>query len=605
MKNTKFTKKIVALVLCMTMIFSVGVAGTVSASAVEKSSITECIGKIKTVGEKLKTTVDTIKRYNEYNDAQTAAKKIFYATVSDAFQKLLAAVNKIIPMPLSFTDIDDYKSDNFYKGHKTQLTEPAEGAKWRLGYANASVIPADYKSGKYYTGASAIPIKATEVIDDMKIRVVCVDDNSGRGAVVMCVLDCIGISSTDVRKIREQVADFAKKNNIVSINVSATHSHSCIDTQGTGGVIFSMLLNPIKNAIAPELPAYTSRKPSFMNNLYKVAGDAIERAYNNMEDGELYYSSVDAGKCFCDKVEPASCIQDIAALRFEPVNKEHRGTYLINMADHLTQVTHTKNSRITSDYAYYMEQDFDKAGFNMIFFQSACGAVSSKGVPNDSFQWDISDFDVDYEKTDIPSMKAMARTFTNLVLGAESEEKLAPVLNARHEEFKIQNIANWVVVLALKTEALNNMIFRTDENENGMVYVTEMGYIEFGRRIAFGMVPGELYPDVVIGGNSTKENSLTNTDWEGTPMVDYVEDGIILRAVSFANDTVGYIIPENNWMLIVNEKMIQTGEKESGFGFYPDALMSAGGDIAKTITDEFNHVVNSWNYNTCAIADNK
>ena len=36
-----------SVVSILTMIFSVGVAGTVSASAVEKSSITECIGKIK------------------------------------------------------------------------------------------------------------------------------------------------------------------------------------------------------------------------------------------------------------------------------------------------------------------------------------------------------------------------------------------------------------------------------------------------------------------------------------------------------------------------------------------------------------------------------
>ena len=49
------------------------------------------------------------------------------------------------------------------------------------------------------------------VIDDQAVRVICLDDSSGRGSVVFAVIDCVGISGTDIRRIRERLADFAKK----------------------------------------------------------------------------------------------------------------------------------------------------------------------------------------------------------------------------------------------------------------------------------------------------------------------------------------------------------------------------------------------------------
>lgn len=84
------------------------------------------------------------------------------------------------------------------------------------------------------------------VIDDQAVRVICLDDSSGRGSVVFAVIDCVGISGTDIRRIRERLADFAKENNIVSINISSIHCHSAIDTQGLWGDLPKMLKNNVK-----------------------------------------------------------------------------------------------------------------------------------------------------------------------------------------------------------------------------------------------------------------------------------------------------------------------------------------------------------------------
>jgi len=599
MKKSKIFKKFISVLLCITMLLPMGLIGTQAADTqtvmTETESADSLIGSVKSVTtiarafSGLKEPLENAGDVFKYNDFGTALKRIFFDYLCLIAQAALKAVCSIIPTPPSMEGYEDYKSENFYKGHKTQLDAPAEGAKWSLGYANGSLIPADFEAGKYFMGGS-LQIKeltASEVIDDMKIRVTCIDDGSGRGAVIMAVIDGIGISSTDVRRIRAAVADFAAENNIVSINVSATHSHSCIDIQGFSSPFISTLLhNWIKNANVPDVEALSGRNKSFMNNLYKVAARCIKSAYNDMETGELYHSTADATGYMNDKEAPFNnYITDITSLRFQPDNKASEGTYLISMADHPTQLPHTKNTKVSSDYIYYMEETFNKAGYNMIFFQGAGGAVSSKGVNSKLFGIAEIMEELNIQDDRVAKMVGMGRTFANLVLNIDkkTEEKLAPVLNARHNEFEITEIDNWLLILAMKVELLNNMLFKTGDGDEDMVYITEVGYIEFGNRFAFGLMPAELYPEIEIGGAAGVEDSRNNTPWDLTPMRGLVKEGIELRSIAFANDTVGYVLPSNDWVFYSDETPA-------------DTLLSAGGDIDKTLLDAFNDVVNNWTY---------
>ncbi|MBQ3005562.1 MAG: hypothetical protein IJD88_06485 [Clostridia bacterium] len=598
MKKSKIFKKFISVLLCITMLLPMGLIGTQAADTqtvmTETESADSLIGSVKSVTtiarafSGLKEPLENAGDVFKYNDFGTALKRIFFDYLCLIAQAAFKAVCSIIPTPPSMEGYEDYKSENFYKGHKTQLDAPAEGAKWSLGYANGSLIPADFEAGKYFMGGSlqAKNLTATEIVDDMKIRVTCIDDGSGRGAVIMAVIDGIGISSTDVRRIRAAVADFAAENNIVSINVSATHCHSCIDIQGFGSPFISTLLhNWIKNANAPSVDALSGRNEAFMNNLYKVAARCIKSAYNDMETGDLYYSTADATGYMRDKEAPISLITDITSLRFQPDNAASEGTYLISMADHPTQLPHTTNTKVSSDYIYYMEETFNKAGYNMIFFQGAGGAVSSKRIEGTMFGVAEIMEELNIQNDRVAKMVGMGRTFANLVLNIDkkTEEKLAPVLNARHNEFEITEIDNWLLILALKIELLNNRLFKTGEGDEDMVFITEVGYIEFGNRFAFGLMPAELYPEIEIGGAAGIEDSRNNTPWDLTPMRELVDENIELRSICFANDTVGYVLPSNDWVFFSDE----TPE---------DTLLSAGGDIDKTLLDAFNDVVNNWTY---------
>ena len=122
-------------------------------------------------------------------------------------EELVQAICKIYPNPNNWQSLADYDSDEvgFMPGRDTYRTSAAQGNYWSLGYASRSLVPEDIDNGNYYIGRDLMNKKAIGVYDDMRIRVAVVDDNSGEGAVVIGAIDCLGVTSTDVRSIRKGV----------------------------------------------------------------------------------------------------------------------------------------------------------------------------------------------------------------------------------------------------------------------------------------------------------------------------------------------------------------------------------------------------------------
>ena len=187
----------------------------------------------------------------------------------------------------------DGASENFLEGTETFIDSPAAGAKWRLGFGKASVVPANLADGskKYYTGGYMTQ-KISGVYDDQGVNAVALNDSSGRGTAVFAALDAIGISNADVRSIRKAVFEKLEakgiKNDIIAININATHCHTVIDAQGFSldliGQIFRNML-----AVIPGIDPIRSIDSEFYDILIDGASDAIINAYLAMEDGELYY----------------------------------------------------------------------------------------------------------------------------------------------------------------------------------------------------------------------------------------------------------------------------------------------------------------------------
>ena len=129
-------------------------------------------------------------------------------------------------------------TSNFLSGSETFIDE-AVADKWSVGFAKNELTPDDYDKEYYYLGGYLkFPAQsATGVIDELWVKAVVLDDNSGRGAVAFAYIDAIGLMNNDVKLIREKLADIIGKDGIVSVNIGVTHTHTAVDTQGLWGTL--------------------------------------------------------------------------------------------------------------------------------------------------------------------------------------------------------------------------------------------------------------------------------------------------------------------------------------------------------------------------------
>ncbi|MEI6578337.1 MAG: hypothetical protein WCN92_02605, partial [Eubacteriales bacterium] len=394
-----------------------------------------------------------------------------------------------------------------------------------------------------------------------------VSDLQGRGAAVFAVVDCIGISSTDIRTIRALLANFAKENNIVSINVSATHCHSGIDTQGIWGVIPDIFKNNIKEIKKGRPENLISGKdPEFMKKLQETTAAAVKEAFTGMKAGKLLFKTFDDLKYSRDKRKPDVVDKDITKLHFVPDDGSTQ-TVAALMAAHPTALN-AEEGELSADYIYYIEEEVNKAGSNFIFFQGPQLAVAvDRGfVPPDATGRGFQEYGREIGKY-------------LLSITAEQEEKVLPILNVRNSEVFVP-AGNFIMLTLLKLGMVNNTVVKTGNKTKDVMFITEVGYAELGKTIRLAMMPGEFAPEMLLGGTLSKEESCIGTSWDFPPMKDMLADGTNLTIIGLCNDSIGYILPDNDFGCIF--------EKDR----YEESV-SAGPKTGSTLVQAFENLVDS------------
>ena len=543
-------KKVISLLLSVVMVFTVfSVALTSSAFAADTAaSESVAVTSIDFGGIKLPTSWDEL---------GGMMLKSLYKLADQIIDALVKGINKNIPS-VKFEQKENFTSEMFFEGMEDYLSTSASNAVWSLGYGSASLQTGDELDGKHYVGGSLSFPKskaATAIHDDQRVRVIAINDGSGRGTLIFAVIDGFGISSTDVRGIRKELADFAKANNIVGINISVLHQHSCVDTFGMNGDLVKMIftnpaLNRINNTFGTDYKLLNGQNASFMKHLYDVTVDSVKEAVNSMTTGKMYYSEIEAGEYIRDKREPMVFDSKIHRFRFVPDNGT-KETWLCNMAIHAVG-NGAAGTEITGDYPYYIEQEVNKAGANFIQIQGAELAISSK---HDSLN-------LPEGTPRLESLKIYGTTLGKLIVESnEAETEVAPLLNYRMKEYYVP-VTNQILEFAGRLGALTNTVVTTDENNNVLEVATELGYLEIGTKLAVAIIPGELEPAIAYGGYLDADHSWTGTDFNYPSLQDIVGTDKELLVFGLMNDQIGYILEDNDYSSIlsgVNEEIVATG----------------------------------------------
>ncbi len=564
----KSFKSVVAVIMCLTIIFTSAFSVS-AASADETDRGTQFLSSVVTM-------------------------------ISNGLNKLadslLSGLSDILPATVKIKDPSTHVTKNFYEGNSKFLDEPAENAQWNLGYASASILPDDFSEGKYYKGGYDINMPLGECLDDLKVRVIVIDDASGRGKSVFAVVDCIGLANEDVRNIRAALADYAKQNNIVSINISATHTHSGIDTQGIYTDTFNHVFKNLFSAIIGIDFLADPVDTKFLDTIKEKTVACVKEATESMKSGTLTFAKADILDYVRDRTDPEIMLDYLYRLMFKP-DDGSKGTIIANYGVH-PEAAGYSTKIITSDFVYYTEEVVNNAGYNFMFIQGAVGTYTeSHGMSNDGIEGldrltstirygeeigyillgmteseeYCKKYIVDEER------EALAANSDSYTLWCEdwtpAEEKVVePILNIKLVEY-LAPVENGVYRAFGKLSLANNVMY---QDENGdIVTSTEVGYMELGKDIKIILCPGETYAELIKGGEN-----MDSFKYDCAEKIMKEDENDEILVFDLMNDALGYIMADDDFVYF---RLSYDGELDIGDSW---GLTSIGKHAASNIYGE-------------------
>ncbi len=441
---------------------------------------------------------------------------------------------------------DEYVPEHFYTGEETFDTEVADGAKWEMGYAGASLLDGiDATSGDYFLAGTLEPIAGrvpVRVIDDQRVRVYAVTDGVS-GVVIQAVIDGFGFSRGDVQIIRERMEEFAAENNVVAINVSVLHQHSCIDTLGMNVPLAQALLFNTGNAAAGGIieDLKVEKNQEFMENLFTKTVLAMKRAVKSMKPGELSYGYADIGELIHDKREPISYDPNINRLRFVPDDGTQE-TWVLEAGIHCTMLG-AGPDELTADFPYYIERKIKmETGANVVYVQGAELAITT----------DCDTLNLPEDIDGVDRMVAYGEAVADRVMAIDNDVALDPVLNIKMAEVRL-DVTNEILTLAAREDVLNPVIVKTEDDYQ---MITEIGYMELGNSVAIFICPGEFEPALVYGGPESGDASWSGEEWGYEPLKNFTTCENVM-VFGLCNDQAGYVLRDNEYhsMFTENEEI--------------------------------------------------
>ena len=504
-------------------------------------------------------------------------------------ESLLALSKAIIfSMPEKSFTTSEKANKYMLRGDKT-FTDDA-GKCFTCGFSKSVLTPDDIKFRKYFIAGYDSNNPAHSVLDDMFARAVYIDDNTGRGGVVMVVdfhscpfaaggealgsyrafsrVQSQGSFLTcrlHINRIRKLVIESRKIPSLKSINICATHSHSAIDTQGLWG----------------EKLFKCGRDEDFMNRLRKRTADAIIKAYENRTDGRMFYSVKKSEDLQFDCRTPDTYDPNITKIRFESFDGS-KNIHMVNFASH-AELMGSSTKKVSADFPAYMIKEIESNNENCdaVFFNGAIGGmISAKEIKK-----------VYRETIDCEAYtKEFGKNLGEIVNSLKDETELAPIINVKSAPVSIE-ASNYVLILARLLGVLNNDISRVRKDGTASIY-SEVGYLELGKQeIGMFLIPGELFPELYNGEFLNEKESANGKKAEYNILCEQGEAKHKF-VVGLCNDELGYIIPDNDFFHNSKMPYINKGKDKFDRDHYEETN-STGPKTARTLLDATLKIIKS------------
>jgi hypothetical protein len=376
---------------------------------------------------------------------------------------------------------------------------------------------------------------ATGVHDDLWAR--CLALHAGGDPVVICAVDLIGLFYDDVAQIRAAVPG-------AKVIVAATHVHEGPDTMGQWG------------------PRQTVSGLDEAYNRFVIAetAAAAREAIQRLQPAKVHPAKAappDVAVYYHDSRPPVVHDAEILSLAF----RDRRGraiATLVNWNNH-PEALGSRNTLITSDYVHYTREALEAAGFGtVVFVNGALGGMQSplgakipdpetgRPAPENSFRM----------------AELVGRYAARHVMESQKKAKAARIDAIEYRETMARfPVSNVLFLMAAKIGLFGG---RKAMKEGGTEAPVGLLRLSRGKRavVEAALVPGELYPELSVGGAVCDPNG----DFAGAPVETPLKQMLAApyrMLFGLANDEIGYILPKCQW----DEKPPYTfGAKERWYG---------------------------------------
>ena len=496
------------------------------------------------------------------------------------------------------------------------------GEKWFLGYSNLSITPIDIDQKKYYVGGniSFPPREIKEIIDDVKVRTVCLSVKEQGEKIILSSVDCIGLTNVYVDKIREELQEFCVANNVKSINIFSTHTHSSVDTMGVWSInmkklaaniiasqknnnpqptvdfeYMDFLINKVKTSIIESVKNITPGELFFLkigNNsadsirkkFYKKIGfdentDVWNKSWEKILEHELENlptSELGIYQYILAKRSPFEFLPCITRIRFQPFDKEKKGTVIVNFSAHpysngLKIKKEGSGNVLSGDFPYYMEKIFNENNYNFVFFNGALNGIypkreSTKIGEKESRttlrqQTETIGFDLagiilsaDLLESEVYSNPTLCPNSRSKVYCSIIKRNKEPIAETEikptiftSEKSIILKCSNPIELIIGKLNFSQFKAYITEQDE--MYIKSEIGFIQMGDELKIALMPGEITPGLLTGnGDMNSKNTLKKNTGDFYSLKSIFDEHIIVFGL--ANDAIGYVIPDNDFCMV-------------------------------------------------------
>ena len=434
----------------------------------------------------------------------------------------------------------------------------AKSEYFTVGISKQEILPDDVASGRYYIAGYYGPKAVTGVLDPQCATAIWIDDNSGKGALALVSIDCVGFMRCDADAIRARMAGWMKKTGCRAIHFFGTHDHAGIDTLGIWG----------------KLPK-SGRDRKFINLMRNKICEALVTAHMRRHEGDLYVGKVDEPEGYHDDYRlPHVFCKTLTRFRFAP---RYGGSevYLVNYAAHPGMLG-GGNTLVSADWVHWFREDFCAATKGEVIFIN--GLIGGLIYPHE-----------EYPDDQLRSTELAGQRIASLALSVEEERKLETRISTTSQdvylpcESTLLTIAGLLRVLPEKMQA-------TGEGKYGLSVKGALSYFEIGD-VHILTVPGEMFPEVAYGGYLPEEGAANGgPDQNPPPLLEIAGDPDLVM-FGLGDDELGYIIPPNDFF-VDKERPYFTNAYDHLNRKHYEETVSLGPETAPRIAETWKDMLN-------------